>query len=55
MKAIVANDQNQIIALEKRMWNGTANEISRLEAEDYEVIKRLIATIEPMTKRPPKT
>jgi hypothetical protein len=31
--------ENQIIALEKRMWNGDANEISKLEAEDYEVIK----------------
>ena len=39
----VANEkkgiEDEIIALEKRLWNGDANEVSKLEAEDYEVIK----------------
>ena len=31
--------EDEIIALEKQLWNGNANEVSKLEAEDYEVIK----------------
>jgi len=31
--------EDQIVALEKRLWNGDANNVSKLEAEDYEVIK----------------
>lgn len=31
--------ENQIGALEKRLWKGDGNDVSKLEAEDYEVIK----------------
>jgi Domain of unknown function (DUF4440) len=31
--------EQEIIRLEKRLWNGDPNEVSKLEAEDYESIK----------------
>jgi hypothetical protein len=31
--------EDDIITLEKRLWNGDANDILKLEADDYEMIK----------------
>ena len=31
--------ENQIVILEKRLWNGDAADVSKLEADDYETIK----------------
>jgi ketosteroid isomerase-like protein len=31
--------EDQIVALEKRLWNGDATDVSKLEADDYEAIK----------------
>jgi hypothetical protein len=31
--------ENNIITLEKRLWKGDANDVSNLEADDYEIIK----------------
>ena len=31
--------EHDIVTLERRLWNGDANDVSKLEADDYEIIK----------------